>query len=85
MALGVEVGERICGGLAGLVVGDALGVPVEFMPRETIARFPLSGSQHLPAGRMFSASLIALQPRSPDTVIPQDAGVVEYWSHGMPF
>lgn len=30
--------ELIFGGLLGLCVGDALGVPVEFSPRETLAQ-----------------------------------------------
>lgn len=43
------------GGILGLAVGDALGVPVEFMPREKLAQDPVTGmreygTHHQPAG-----------------------------------
>jgi ADP-ribosyl-[dinitrogen reductase] hydrolase len=36
-----EIHDRIIGGLLGVAVGDALGVPVEFLTRETIAQNPV--------------------------------------------
>jgi ADP-ribosyl-[dinitrogen reductase] hydrolase len=39
----VLVYERVCGGLLGLVVGDALGVPVEFCTRAERDRDPVAG------------------------------------------
>lgn len=35
--------ESVFGGLIGLCVGDALGVPVEFTPREALAQDPVTG------------------------------------------
>lgn len=35
--------ESVFGGLLGLCVGDALGVPVEFIPREALAQDPVTG------------------------------------------
>ena len=35
--------EKILGGIMGLCVGDALGVPVEFARRETLQRDPVTG------------------------------------------
>ncbi|MGB9887125.1 MAG: ADP-ribosylglycohydrolase family protein [Moorellales bacterium] len=35
--------DRILGGLWGVVVGDALGVPVEFVDRERLRRAPVTG------------------------------------------
>ncbi len=35
--------HRISGGLTGLAVGDALGVPVEFLPREILDTQPVTG------------------------------------------
>ena len=35
--------ERIAGGLWGSLVGDALGVPVEFRSREEVQRDPVVG------------------------------------------
>ena len=47
--------ERIVGGLIGLAVGDALGVPVEFEPRDRRREDPLTGmrgggAHHQPPG-----------------------------------
>lgn len=35
--------ERVLGGIFGLAVGDALGVPVEFVPREKLRAKPMKG------------------------------------------
>ena len=35
--------SRIAGGILGLVVGDALGVPVQFLPREVVRANPITG------------------------------------------
>ena len=45
--------------LLGLAVGDALGVPVEFLPREEISRNPVTdmreyGTHNQPAGTFLS-------------------------------
>ena len=37
--------ERLFGGILGLAVGDALGVPVEFQSRELLRRNPVTGMQ----------------------------------------
>ncbi|WP_319414796.1 ADP-ribosylglycohydrolase family protein [Marispirochaeta aestuarii] len=39
----VPFSSMVKGGIFGLAVGDALGVPVEFMKRESIARSPING------------------------------------------
>lgn len=39
----MEMLDKIRGVLFGLVVGDALGVPVEFRSREELSRFPVTG------------------------------------------
>ncbi len=56
---------RIIGGLLGLVVGDALGVPVEFYRRETLDRQPLTemighGTHGQPPGTWSDDSSLAL-------------------------
>ncbi len=56
---------RIVGGLLGLVVGDALGVPVEFFQRETLDRRPLTamighGTHGQPPGTWSDDSSLAL-------------------------
>jgi len=38
-----DLGKRVLGGIMGLAVADALGVPVEFMDREVLARDPVVG------------------------------------------
>lgn len=48
--------ERILGGLFGVAVGDALGVPVEFVSREELRKKPVQemtgyGTHHQPRGR----------------------------------
>src|SRR5688500_18968365 len=35
--------ERIVGGIVGLVVGDALGVPAQFRPRAEVRANPITG------------------------------------------
>ncbi len=47
--------ERILGGILGVAVGDALGVPVEFMPRQELLKKPVKemtgyGSHNQPPG-----------------------------------
>ena len=39
----MEKRERIAGGIWGAIVGDALGVPVEFTSREERRRDPVTG------------------------------------------
>src|SRR4030042_1239972 len=41
----MEMQERILGGVLGLAVGDALGVPVEFSERNALRRKPVTGMQ----------------------------------------
>ena len=60
-----DLRERIVGGLLGLVVGDALGVPVEFHRRETLDRQPLTdmighGTHGQPPGTWSDDSSLAL-------------------------
>ncbi len=60
-----DLRERIIGGLLGLVVGDALGVPVEFHRRETLDRQPLTdmighGTHGQPPGTWSDDSSLAL-------------------------
>lgn len=40
---GVSLRDRLLGGLVGLVVGDALGVPAEFKSREALRHAPVRG------------------------------------------
>lgn len=52
-------------GIMGVVVGDALGVPVEFTPREELARGPVEdmegyGTFHLPEGSWSDDSSLTL-------------------------
>lgn len=37
--------DKLLGGLWGVVIGDALGVPVEFVDRESLTRAPVTGMQ----------------------------------------
>ena len=46
---------RMYGAVMGHIVGDALGVPVEFVPREKLAKAPVTGmleygTHHVPRG-----------------------------------
>jgi ADP-ribosyl-[dinitrogen reductase] hydrolase len=57
--------DRILGGLLGAVVGDALGVPVEFMSREQVRRNPITGMRgygtfNLPPGSWSDDSSLLL-------------------------
>lgn len=56
--------ERILGGLLGLVVGDALGVPVQFQTREAVKADPVTGMdrsfRQYPAGTWSDDSSMAL-------------------------
>lgn len=52
---GPTIGSRIRGAMLGLVVGDALGVPVEFRPRSERRKDPVigmrgHGTHNQPAG-----------------------------------
>lgn len=57
--------ERVLGGLWGAVIGDALGVPVEFVGRATLKRNPVTdmreyGSHHQPKGTWSDDSSLLL-------------------------
>ncbi len=57
--------DRLLGGLWGAVVGDALGVPVEFTSREEVRRDPVTGMRgfgtfNLPAGSWSDDSSLLL-------------------------
>ncbi len=61
----VSFRERIQGGLWGAIVGDALGVPVEFTSREERKRDPVTdmrayGTHHQPAGTWSDDSSLLL-------------------------
>ncbi|MEZ4449389.1 MAG: O-acetyl-ADP-ribose deacetylase [Nannocystaceae bacterium] len=61
----VDLRGRLLGGLVGLVVGDAIGVPVEFHRRETLDRQPLTdmighGTHGQPPGTWSDDSSLAL-------------------------
>ncbi|MEN6348926.1 MAG: ADP-ribosylglycohydrolase family protein [Syntrophomonas sp.] len=57
--------DRIIGGTLGVVVGDALGVPVEFMPRKVLDKTPVKGmkgygTHNQPAGTWSDDSSLTL-------------------------
>jgi ADP-ribosylglycohydrolase len=60
----LTLGERILGGILGLIVGDALGVPVQFWSREEVRRAPVTGMDrqagHMPPGTWSDDSSLAL-------------------------
>jgi ADP-ribosylglycohydrolase len=61
---GVDYSKEIKSALFGVAVGDALGVPVEFNSRQTIAKNPVTdmigyGTYHLPAGTWSDDSSLA--------------------------
>jgi ADP-ribosylglycohydrolase len=61
----MEVQERILGAVLGLAVGDALGVPVEFQPREALRREPVTGmrgfgSHHQPPATWSDDTSLAM-------------------------
>ncbi|MBK8262265.1 MAG: O-acetyl-ADP-ribose deacetylase [Nannocystis sp.] len=73
--------ERIIGGLLGLIVGDALGVPVEFFRREALDRAPLldmigHGTHDQPPGTWSDDSSLTLATAasltSSRTIDPED-------------
>lgn len=56
--------SKVIGGILGLAIGDALGVPVEFSARETLRRFPVVdmrafGVHHQPRGTWSDDSSMA--------------------------
>ena len=56
--------RKVTGGILGLAIGDALGVPVEFSARETLQRFPVVdmrefGVHHQPRGTWSDDSSMA--------------------------
>lgn len=56
--------SKVVGGILGLAIGDALGVPVEFSARETLQRFPVVdmrafGVHHQPRGTWSDDSSLA--------------------------
>ena len=61
----LSVTERVLGGLWGAVVGDALGIPVEFQSREQLRQNPVQdmrgyGTYHQPAGTWSDDSSLML-------------------------
>lgn len=57
--------DRIRGGILGAVIGDAIGVPVEFRSREHLKRFPVTnmrefGTHHQPKGTWSDDSSLML-------------------------
>jgi ADP-ribosylglycohydrolase len=57
--------QRICGALWGSLVGDALGVPAEFLSREAVRRNPVTGmrgfgTHHQPPGTWSDDSSLLL-------------------------
>lgn len=63
--MGRIVEHRVAGGIIGLVVGDALGVPVEFVPRAHLAAKPVTkmighGTYDQPAGTWSDDSSMTL-------------------------
>ncbi len=60
-----DAGDRMLGGLWGAVVGDALGVPVEFQDRQSVRTNPVTGmrghgTHHVPAGTWSDDSSLML-------------------------
>ena len=60
-----ELKNKIFGGIFGLIVGDALGVPVEFVPREKLKANPVSdmigyGTYNMPPGTWSDDSSLTL-------------------------
>ena len=63
--MAMEMQERILGAVLGLAVGDALGVPVEFQPRDALRREPVTGmrgfgSHHQPPGTWSDDTSLAM-------------------------
>lgn len=62
---GGQMDRKILGGIMGLVVGDALGVPVEFQTRESLSKKPVQGMRaygtyNQPAGTWSDDSSMTL-------------------------
>ena len=78
----METQERILGGVLGLAVGDALGVPIEFSERNALRRKPVTGMQgggyhRQPAGTWSddtSLAMCLLESLLAAGFSPQDAG-----------
>ena len=61
----ISTRQRVLGGLIGSLVGDAVGVPVEFMSRSEVQRNPVQGmraygTHHQPAGTWSDDSALLL-------------------------
>ncbi|MDI6880628.1 MAG: ADP-ribosylglycohydrolase family protein [Desulfitobacteriaceae bacterium] len=61
----LSLAERMRGGLFGVLVGDALGIPIQFKSRETIRKHPVTGMQgygtfNLPPGAWSDDSSLTL-------------------------
>ena len=76
---------RVLGGLWGAVVGDALGVPVEFTSREERKKDPVTdmrgfGTHHQPPGDLVRRQL-------PDPSVPSRASLPDLtsrtWGNGL--
>ena len=73
----VILGDRILGGILGLVVGDALGVPVQFWSREDVRKAPVLGMDrqagHMSPGTWSDDSSLALSTAAsltaPNTIL----------------
>lgn len=89
--------EKILGCMYGLAVGDALGLPVEFMSRETIAeqygyldRMVGDGSWGQPAGTVSDDTEMALAVAegivdNPNNPVPEIGKRFLKWYRGKPF
>lgn len=69
MTRSVSTESRVLGGFYGLVVGDALGVPVQFWPREEVRKNPITGmdraeSRRRPPGYWSDDTSMALATAS---------------------
>ena len=75
--------SRILGGLWGAIIGDALGVPVEFMNREQVRRNPITGMRgygtfNLPPGSWSDDSSLILYFRKQDLYRHQIPQALEF-------
>jgi ADP-ribosyl-[dinitrogen reductase] hydrolase len=78
----METQERVLGAVLGLAVGDALGVPVEFQPRERLQQEPVTGmrghgTHHQPPGTWSddtSLAMCLLESLLASGFSPEDAG-----------
>jgi ADP-ribosylglycohydrolase len=65
VANSMDMSERIRGGILGVVIGDALGLPVQFKPRSQVKKRPVKGMQgygtfNLPPGTWSDDSSLTL-------------------------